>query len=87
MSHHTKQDLKLPEDTEGLNGSGNAKGFLRGAPEAFQSTLTQNKATARVGRWSGPNWSTQLGSWLTQKPPGQLCLGLLVHQEGNSSET
>lgn len=87
MSHHIKQDLKLPEDTESLNDSGNAKGFLRGAPAAFQSTLTQNKATARAGRWTGPNWGSQLGSWLSQKLPGQLCLGLFVHQEGNSSET
>lgn len=51
MSYPIKQDLKLPGDIGGLNGSGNAKGFLRVDPEAFHSPLAQNKVTARGGRW------------------------------------
>lgn len=36
---------------------------------------------------SGPNWEAQPQSWLPQKLAWQSHLGLLVHQEENSSET
>lgn len=87
MSYHIKLGLTLPGDNEGLNGPGDAEGFPKSL-EAFQSTLTQNKATATGGRWI---WS-KLGDpalVLTPPPPKlvcQSCLGLFVHQEGNNSE-
>lgn len=66
MSYPIKQDLKLPGDIGGLNGSGNAKGFLRVDPEAFHSPLAQNKVTAKGGRWI---WSKLGGPAMVLAPP------------------
>lgn len=72
--HHIKLNLKLPGGNGGLNGSGGAEGFSESDPEAFQSTLSQNKATARGGRRIWP----KLGGLATVLAPPETGLAVIV---------
>lgn len=65
MSYHIKLGLNSQGDNEGLNDPGDAEGFPK-SPEAFQSTLTENKATATGGRWV---WSKLGDVALVLTPP------------------
>lgn len=61
--------------------------FQEVTPKLFRVLWLKTRPLLGEREGSGPNWEVSHGPGSPQKRSWQSCLGSLVHQEGNSSET